>query len=336
MEDFIEIDDSRTVDIDDYICNIVSPEYRNAVCDMFNFALPFLSLMENNFAVKSGIPPVMVKTTPRISAEVSPLGFITVSEGIINHCLNVQWPQANEILGRDGPYVLGGNLIAQLGMCWVLGHEFTHLFRMHHLVEREVGNTKRVLCALEHDADLCAAAGVFRLLQRIFNQSLDDDGIRKYTIFAIFWIIRSIPETNDGAGLHPSFSERFFQIVVKVASLQKDASEVYDPDLKLPRSKHRAKIVRETALACESAYQSIKGYSDENYFKEWQGYFERKGHTQIIWDWIKISDVVERVSGLQADVKQKYVEKNNAKKLAKKKLKLKRKAQAKARSRSRV
>lgn len=116
MEDFVNIDESRVISLQEYIASIEDDARRHAIIDMFDNSLPLLELMKTNFRAPTEIPPVSVRTTSDALAETNPLGIIIVSVGMIDHCLNAQWPQAHEVLGHDGPYVLGINLVAQLGM----------------------------------------------------------------------------------------------------------------------------------------------------------------------------------------------------------------------------
>ncbi|KWS20858.1 hypothetical protein AL062_02775 [Pseudomonas syringae pv. syringae] len=335
MEDFIDIDESRVISLQEYVASIEDNARRNAVIDMFDNSLPLLELMKANFRARTEIPAVSVRTTPAAIADTNPLGIIIVSVGMIDHCLNAQWPQSHEVLGHDGPYVLGMNLVAQLGMGWVLAHEYTHMFRHHHEVETHLGSTKQVKRAFEHDADLCATAGIYRRLQYLMGKFMPDDAVRRYAVFALFWIIRSIPETKSGAGIHPSFSERFFQITLKLVVLQETPGELYDPDLKSPRTRARGDRVMDAAISCERVYQDIFGMGAGNYFTDWLAYFSSGGHTRIIRDWIKVSPWVEHFSGLRADMKAPYIALQKEKRSAKKAKKVRRQTQKTARKNSR-
>lgn len=335
MEDFVDIDESRVISLQEYVASIEDNARRNAVIDMFDNSLPLLELMKANFRAQTEIPAISVRTTPVALADTNPLGIIIVSVGMIDHCLNAQWPQANEVLGREGPCVVGMNLVAQLGMGWVLAHEYTHMFRHHHEVETHLGSTKQVKRAFEHDADLCATAGIYRRLQYLMGKLIPDDAVRRYAVFALFWIIRSIPETKNGAGIHPSFSERFFQITLKLVVLQETANEPYDPDLKSPSTRARGDRVMDAAISCEKVYQDIFGMGAGNYFTDWLAYFSKGGHTRIIRDWIKVSPWVEHFSGLRADMKAPYIALQKEKRAAKKAKKARRQTQKTARKNSR-
>lgn len=303
MENFVDINEARKITVEEYLDTVADPIRRNAVADMFNMAHATLESMSRQFHVTIGVPDLLVETTSKVGAEVFALGgMIIVTEGMINHCLDTHWPQAHEVLGRDAPYILGTNLVAQLGLAWVLAHEFAHVFRSHQQVEDELGKVDYVLRAFEHDADLCAAAAIYRKLQQLLSQGMTDTAIRRYTVFVLFWIIRSIPESNKGAGFHPSFSERFFQIIIKITCMVTSPSDAYDPDLKLAKTRKRGDALREAAVACELSYQTAHGAAGGNFFMEWQEYIENKGHVQIIKDWIKVSPYVEKHSGTTADM----------------------------------
>lgn len=331
MQNFIDIDDSRVVSLEIYLESISDELRRNEIAGMLEWGMNFLDLMKSNFGTEIPVPEIQVKQTRVVGAEANPFGLIVVTEGMIEHCLNAQWPLAHEVLGQEAPYVLGENLIARLGLAWVLGHEYTHLFNCHHLVEQELGSSLSVQRAFEHDADLCATAGIFRITQRILNQVLYDDAIRRYAAFAIFWIIRSIPETNNGAGVHPSFSERYFQIVLKLITLQENSKEAPDLSVSKPRTRARADRVTGAAMACEAVYQRINGFKEGSYFSEWSEYFSSGGHTRIIRDWIKVSPVVERLVGRRVDMQAEFKALRKAKRSAQKANKVTRKRQRAAR-----
>ncbi|NSX07102.1 hypothetical protein HTX81_00740 [Pseudomonas lini] len=336
MEDFVAIDDARTIPIEEYLGTIPSEGYRRAeTSGLTDFALFFLDLMARNFRVSIEVPPVFVRTTSRVGAEVNPLGFIVVTAGMINHCLDAKWPQAYEILGNKAPAVVGENLVARLGMAWVVGHEFTHMFHFHHEVERRLGNKKSVQRAFEHDADLCATAGIFRLLQHMFGQVMSDTDIRRYASFVLFWIIRSIPDNNNGAGIHPSFSERFFHISLKLAILQENSSEIPDPNARHPRTIARIDAILEAAVACEHAYQQRNGFSGGSYFTEWRKYLSVNGHTSITRDWSKVSPWVQWLSGNQVDMPTSILDQRKIVLEERRAKKLKRKKQSLARVKNR-
>ncbi|UXZ97231.1 hypothetical protein K3169_04815 [Pseudomonas phytophila] len=303
MKNFIDIDSSQTLTVDEYLSSVLQEERRNAVAEMLDVGLQLLELMKSNSGVAAPAPEIFVKTTSHVGAEASPFGVIIITIGMIDHCLDTPWPQPHLVLGMEAPVILGLNLIAQLGLAWVIGHEFTHLFRHHHEVEGKLGSSLAVQRALEHDADLCSTAGIFRLMQRLFGGIIPDIAIRRYTVFALFWIIRTIPETNNGAGSHPSFSERFFHITLKLITLQENRSETYDPTVNNQLSLDRCNALVSASIRCEKTYQEINGISDGGYFTEWLEYFENNNQTEIIWDWVAISPWVEHFSGTAADMR---------------------------------
>ena len=335
MENFIDIDESCTVTVEDYLNSIGDVSRRSQIAGMFDWGVNSLNLMKSNFGTSTPVPEVQIKITNALGAEASPFGLIIVTEGMIDHCLDTPWPMAHEVIGSEAPYLLGENLIARLGLAWVLCHEYTHLFHCHHLVEQELGSDLWIRRAFEYDSDLCATAVIYRTIQRLMSQVLADVAIRRYAAFAIFWIIRSIPEQKDKNSAHPPFSERYFQIILKLITLAKDATEAPDPNVLKQRTVARAERVREAGMACEAAYQAINGIRNGSYFSDWLGYFADRGHTQITRDWIKISPVVARLAGEPVDMKSLYIDLKKAKLEAKRVKKAKRKSQSAARRKNR-
>ncbi|MDU8358419.1 hypothetical protein [Pseudomonas syringae group sp. J309-1] len=306
MKNFIDIDESRKITVSEYLEMVGDFGRRNAIDDMFYMAQATLELMRQTFRTPVAVPDLLVQTTIRVGAEALPWGVIVVTQGMIDHCLNSNWPQANEVLGRDAPYVMGSNLVAQLGLAWVLAHEYTHVFRAHQQVEDELGKEFYVLRALEHDADLCAAGAIYRVIQRMYKEVMDDTAIRRYVVFILFWIIRSLPESNNGAGFHPSFSERLVQINFKLSQMVTLPTDELDDECKLQITRDRADAVRDAIIACEQAYQALHGDTlSGNYFEAWLEYIEKRGHVAIVKDWERVSPYVQRHSGTLADITPK-------------------------------
>lgn len=303
MENFIVINDARTIPVSEYLDSVTDPLRRESIANVFERVYSALEFMRVNFAASVPVPEIFVLTTDQIKAEANPLGLIVVSQGIIDHCLNNAWPQSYFILGDNAPPDNRPNLFPQMGLTWVLAHEFAHMFRAHHEVQSEIGTHDYVLRALEHDADLCAAAAVYRAAQQ-WLPGMSDIDIRRYVIHALFWIIRTFPHTNDGAGIHPSFSERFFQILLKMTTMIACPGDVLDLDLKLPVTVGRANALRDVAMACEAAYQANHTSTAISYFMQWHEYINIYGHIAIINDWIRVSPVVEKHSNTTADMQR--------------------------------
>jgi hypothetical protein len=300
MQDFMEIDDARKISLGEYLAGLADAEERSRITAVFDDVSGALESMRRNFAVPDEVPDVYVLTSDRYSAEVNPLGLMVVSQGIIAHCLNATRPQTISSTAIGGSTDTPPDLYAQMGLTWVMAHEYAHLFRKHHEVQTEIGSEDYVLRAFEHDADLCAAAAVYRAAQ-LWLAGMKDTDIRAYVVEALFWIIRRFPGTNDGAGIHPSFSERFIQIVLKLTTLVTSQGEEPDNELRLPATRRRGEVLREVAMSCESAYQIEHPEAQTSYFMEWREYFAQYGHISIINDWVRVSQYVERYSNTIAD-----------------------------------
>lgn len=303
MENFIEINDARTIPVSEYLDRVTDPLRRAAIASVFELAHSALEGMRVRFAVHLPVPEIFVLTTDQIKAEANPLGLIVVSQGIVDHCLDTALPSLSAIDGDEDRQAGLPDIFPQIGLTWVLAHEYTHLFRAHNEVQIELGSHDHVLRAFEHDADLCAAAAVYRAVQQ-WLPSMQDIDIRRYVTQALFWIIRTFPNTNDGAGIHPSFSERFFQILVKLTTMLAQPGDVLDLDIKLPATAKRGNALRDVAIACETTYQAKFPSTQNNFFMQWHEYFKSYGHIAIINEWIMVSPFVEKHSHTTADMQR--------------------------------
>ena len=303
MENFMEISDARTIPVSEYLESVTDPLRRAAIASVFEQARSALELMFVRFSVDVPVPEIFVLTTDQIKAEANPLGLIVVSQGMIKHCFDTAIPSSKVKAGNED-YLDGlPDLFPQIGLTWVLAHEYAHLFRAHHQVQIELGSHDHVLRAFEHDADLCAAAAVYRAVQQ-WLPGIQDIDIRCYVIYALFWIIRTFPNTNDGAGVHPSFSERFFQILLKLTTLQAMPGDVLDLDVKLSATANRGDALRNVAIACETAYLAKAPGTKNDFFMQWHEYFKSYGHIAIINEWIMVSPFVEKHSHTTADMRR--------------------------------
>ncbi|KPX50476.1 hypothetical protein [Pseudomonas ficuserectae] len=302
MQDFIDIDDAIIVSLDEYVDSISDSSYRGRVLDVFNNVRECLDRLSRRAGRTVGVPDIRVKLSDKKTAEANPLGSIVLTRGIIDHCLSLKTPAFQERPEDPALFALDPDLAAMLGMAWIVSHEYAHLYRAHHAVEAFLGSEVYVLRAFEHDADLVAAAAVFRQLQSIVGFLFPDIQVRQCTLSSIYWIVRTLPDTHDRTGVHPPFSERFFQILLKLVTVVTDGSEIYDPDCLRPETQVRRELLIKTAVACEKAHKGCNDRSSKGYFSEWQDYIERNGHTDIIYDWMKVSPHVERFSGTIADM----------------------------------
>ena len=293
MRDFINIDDSVTVDFEEYLASLEDPELSLAIEHAWQPVLPTLNLMKLNFGTKVDVPHVFIKTSDRVFAEGSVLGII-ISAGLIRHCVKTPWPQAYEVLGTVGPAVVGGNMIAQLGLTWVLAHEYAHAFRAHNKVLEIVGHTASAYRAAEHDADLCATAAIYRILQKMFGQVMADIDIRRFTIYAIYWSVRSLPE--DGGGTHSPLSERLVQMLMKLVTITETSIETVDVNCERPETRARTEPLISAIVACEQLYEGECGPNEYGFIRAWQSYVSSGGHVQCIEDWMQIAPLVQQLA----------------------------------------
>lgn len=302
MLDFVNIDDSKTVSLEEYLDS--RKEFSNycALELVFDSVLHAMTRSQFDTGTDIAVPDIHVKLTAVPSAGANPLGMIILTEGIIDYCMDLSIPSISTILGDTDFPVLDSVYLAITGMAWIVGHEYAHIYRAHNKVLELLEDKIYVKRALEYDADLVAVASVFRQLQFLVGNTITDMQLRQHAIHYIYWVIRTLPDAKEAEGVHPPFSERFFQIVMKLMTLRANDLETYDPDALRPETLERVSVLIKTALACEKVYLAMHGDASGDYLAEWQAYVELNGHTQIINDWILVSPHVETCSGTIADM----------------------------------
>lgn len=294
MRDFINIDDSVTVDFEEYLTSLNDPGLSLAIKHAWQPVLPVLNLMKLDFGTQVDVPHIFIKTSDRVFAEGSVLGII-VSAGLIKHCVNASWPQAYEVLGATGPAIVGGNMVAQLGLTWVLAHEYAHAFRAHSKVLEAVGHTASACRATEHDADLCATAAIYRSLQRMFGRTMADIDVRRFAMYAIYWSIRSLPEQVGDT--HSPLSERLVQILMKLVGLTVTPDEAVDVNCERPETQARIQPLISAMVACEQFYEIDRGPSGYGFLRAWHNYVSSDRHVQCVEDWMHIAPLVQQLAG---------------------------------------
>lgn len=276
--------------------------------------------------------------------------LIRFSTGLVKHYEQTRFPDITSLI-PGASFVLGANWVMDLGLTWSLSHEFVHIYRKHDSVEDAIlaasGATARVEArlqsainltqgsiqkALEHDADLCAAAKIYRYIQRRCSKVVEDIILRKMALFYVYWGIRTLPENSHGDS-HPAMYERLYEITNKLAQVPTDFRAPYIVGQDLDQQLKRAAVLAELAMDLERAYIADSGQSEiDAYWYKWFIHINSRERTQRAKDWQKVSPWVEKISGTIADNRKDvfYYRQKSAEKIKGKK-KIKRKSQRVAR-----
>lgn len=344
------------MEIQEYLSSIEDPARRATLQNAFEAALECIDVALAHLPVEERELHISVYEDSELQALASERNrMIRFSTGLIEHYESIQYPEITDVI-PGAPAVIGRSWVVDLGFAWSLAHELVHIYRKHDSVEdaiseasaldhSAVSNGKRAALdldsnslrkALEHDADLSAAAMIYRYIQRRLGKFVDDLIIRKMALFYLYFGIRALPE-NDHSASHPAMYERLYEITGKLAQLPEKQSGSYivgqDLDIHLFRTGELAK----TAMDLEKFFLARSGTSELNaYWTKWFGHIERGEHTQRAKDWSKVSPWVQEISGTLADNRRDvFYMQRMEKKVKKAQIKSKRKSQRLARKKSR-
>jgi hypothetical protein len=279
---------------------------------------------------------------------------IRFSTGLIEHYERTRFPDLSQVL-PGAPQVFGVNWVMNLGLAWSLCHEYIHIIRRHDSVSRNLDAARQedintipsqkrsalslsaesVDKAFEHDADLCAAAAIYRYLQRRMGLHVDDIIIRKMALFYIYWGVRALPE-NRFSDSHPALHERLYEIVQKIAQVPvQQFSKDYVIGQDLEQQLVRVVELVRFALSLEVIYaQEYNLDRAESLIHLWSKHLNGKKHTQRSKDWSKLGVWVEEASGTSADTRKDiFYKMRKQKAIAAKLVKTARKKQRAARKR---
>lgn len=344
------------MEIQEYIDGITDAARKNAIISAFDSVFECLEAHRVRNNLDDSELNIRVFEDEVIQAFASEdFNSIQFSTGLIEHYEKTVFPELSMLL-PGAPAVLGANWVVDLGLAWSLSHEYVHIIRKHDSAQKSIGEAKALDVskipqrkraalnlsqeeldkAFEHDADLCAIAGIYRYIQRRFRGFLDDMVIRKMALFYVYWGIRSLPE-YAASDTHPSLSDRLYELCTKLAQV-KEAPFVksYTVGEDLTQQIARVPELAKFAINIERIYMSQNGIaeSDALYIK-WHNYIEKREHTRRARAWQKVSIWVEEASGTLADnSKDIFYNRKKAAKVKASLLKQQRKSQRSARRRS--
>ncbi|WP_238537233.1 hypothetical protein [Pseudomonas sp. R62] len=222
---------------------------------------------------------------------------IVLSSGMINHCLDIEIPNIENIIPSLKTLQIDPLLSPSVMLKWVIAHEWMHVIRKHNDVENELGRSPELLKALEYDADLCALAIIYRQIQSDHEGKLNDTEIRQLTIHAIYWPLRHLNFFKIDL-THGTMCERLYTMLIKLMSLEENPYDFPSHALGAhENSDHLVKPLVETLRRCEEIYRERHSSNTE-----YQDFLTELMHMAIgdppeaVSAWEKIRTHVGRIS----------------------------------------
>lgn len=242
----------RTLPLTDFIAREKNPIKSAAFESLFDEVHLIFKRINLRYGTGFDQPIIKVSNETFIDAQCMN-GLIEISAGLIDHCMAVEAGPIENII--DNP-VLSENfdyhMISKVALTWILAHEYFHIVRRHTAVLDEVGHVRRWSHAMEHDADLCATAEIYRTFQQYFGPTLPDLEIRKLAFYCLFWSLRLLP-VSDTEDTHLMIEERLWHMLTKLMSLSEDPRKNPDNNMENPKSLERLAPLAEIAVKCENA-----------------------------------------------------------------------------------
>lgn len=223
--------EQRILSLEEYVQDINSEVRQLTVQRVFDGALGGLQDMMRNFY--SDKPALRIKISRDVVPDAAASGLaqmVLINEGMIDHCLATRFVTMDEVFSNG--HLLTAydyDLVPQSMLAWVVVHEMTHIYRCHNeIAERHKKSHKLVSQALEWDADMFAAAYVYRMVQRRLRTSdgdypdgVNDFAIRQFSLYSIYWALRLLVGFED-RGTHLPLGPRFFSIIQKLATINEE------------------------------------------------------------------------------------------------------------------
>lgn len=275
----------KNLDCDEYLESIRNPIKQDMTRDLIECASQIFSQINRRYRVSFQIPIIKIKNESNISAEGMD-GIIYISEGLIDYCMSMKHAFQIDIIGENKLLEESQeiNFISKMVLTWIFSHEFFHIIRMHNRVLEQVENTTAILNAIEHDADLCAIAEVYRLLQNKYSLISCDLELRRLTLYSVFWGIRSLPNENQHS-THLALEERMLHMHGKICMVSElDGSGVYpDVNCERPETKARIEPLIKVILFCEEFYSDY--FNVPPLVDKWKELLNGHKHLTVVDSW---------------------------------------------------
>lgn len=295
MANFFDIQYNQTpTSLEEYIKNISCVIKRARVIEMFKFAILVLRAIKISYSSDFQIPEIRITFDESVPAEATEYA-INISHGFIEYCLKSEFAFIDDLL--DEPIDLNYNLISENMLAWTVAHEFTHVVRKHNELLRILGVDSLTMRALEWDADLCAIAIIYRLLQLRYSQITSDLNVRLITIYSVFWPIRKL-QNNSMQISHLTIEHRIYHLIGKLAMLGEGKYDLPDKNWEKSQTLEINNRLLDLVVELENHFLSVNRLSEEaSLLHVILEYIATGKHLEVVGRWDEIRDTVSRVSG---------------------------------------
>lgn len=285
--------------LDQYIASVYCPARRETIREILEVVKPTMLGICHTNGISVDIPEIRIVNSATVQAECSTY-CLQINEGLINLCLDSYMPAVEEFIPELDGISLDPAFLRKLALSWVIAHEWMHVIKRHNdVIRATVDNQPDVAELVEHDADLCAIAVIYRLIQNAIPSKTDSMIARKIALFSVFWPLSTIPIERQDVD-HAPMPLRLYHITTKLAQLTDRFGETpalydhFEPQLARTRvllrflfdldrpTGHR---VRSNEL-CIQIGEILKSRS----------------HMKFYIGWENICPVVEAISGTTSDI----------------------------------
>lgn len=235
---------------EEYINTISEPAKAEMVRRQFVFANMALIRAQNMAGPGAESPVIWIDVDPTPQAQQM-WNRIYLFEGLIDHCLTPPLATLAECFGDTHLARKGEPPCAEASLAWITVHEYMHHGRRHDDLEGIEGSDMMTRRAIEFDADLTAIACVFRVLQAALGQMMSDDELRLFTLYCVFWSLRTLPELEEQTD-HESMAMRIFRLVQKLAMMSATPDEVPDARCERPKTHERLELLLMLAMKMDA------------------------------------------------------------------------------------
>lgn len=298
MQSFFDLQVKSKQSPEEYTQSIPNPIKRAMIEDLFICAEKIINIARSDTFPPPERPIIRINPTEHHFAEGMD-GLIEISDGFIQLCLSMPSPPLNELIEKSPSDQEIPSIIPNGLFSWTIAHEYWHGIRRHNTVLDCTENNNQTLRAVEIDADLCAAASLYRWAQLEMQKHYTDITIRKVVFLSLFWAIRSLPE-NKEESTHPSNMERIYHIYAKLTHLRKNKKNPSDPSLRTDESKGNVIPLFELMIRAEKLYKSKNPRASGDMIEFMKSFIHQKGWTGFTEKWEDIRTLVSVTSGTKA------------------------------------
>jgi hypothetical protein len=227
--------------VDAYLATTAEP-VTSTVRRMLSVATTQMIITHAHMGLLDDPPELRVEDDDTINGAAM-AGRVLLTRGLVQHCSTLTVPCT--IIEELGITIGVSPVLQDVALTFSLLHEFSHVARKHNESATFVGDSLAISQAMEHDADMCAAAAVYRLLQSQFSRLLNDKEVRDVALVCIIWFLLRMPTAQEG-GLNGRLAERLYYVFSKLFSIREDIYAHPDPNCQLPETLQMAEYLTKT------------------------------------------------------------------------------------------